>query len=154
MTETNETGRQAKTNRKVVVTGSGSLCQEFLYKGLKFDPKTMIFTKEGKTLDTDYDVLENWLEKRCNESSLPSSSAVASGSAMAAPSSISYPQVSPHANLQYHPNQAFPVFSPQPFLQFPFSQQLLQTPPNLHQIQGREMLLHLLMFQSEMNLLK
>ena len=64
MTETNESGRSSRTNRKVVVTGEGSLCEEFLYKGLKFNPKSMNFVRKGKTLEKDFDKLEEWLEKR------------------------------------------------------------------------------------------
>ena len=64
MTETNESGRSSRTNIKVVVTGEGSLCEEFLYKGLKFNPKSMNFVRKGKTLEKDFDKLEEWLEKR------------------------------------------------------------------------------------------
>ena len=78
MTQTNESGRSARTNRKVVVTGEGSLCEEFLYKGLKFNPKSMNFVRKGKTLEKDFDKLEEWLENRVEWTSsnnpLPSAS--------------------------------------------------------------------------------
>ena len=78
MTETNESGRSARTNRKVVVTGEGSLCEEFLYTGLKFNPKSMNFVRKGKSLEKDFDKLEEWLENRVDRASsknpLPSAS--------------------------------------------------------------------------------
>ena len=50
MTQTNESGRSARTNRKVVVTGEGSLCEEFLYKGLKFNPQVHELCEERQDL--------------------------------------------------------------------------------------------------------
>ena len=71
MTEANETGRIARTNRNVVVSGDGPLFETFKYKGLKFDPKTMQFTKKGKTLEKDFDMIESWLDTRCYYLHLP-----------------------------------------------------------------------------------
>jgi hypothetical protein len=65
MTEINDTGRPSRTNRKVIVTGAGPLCEEFKFNGIRFSPKDMIFTKKGKTLEKDFDMLEDYIEKRC-----------------------------------------------------------------------------------------
>ena len=118
MTEENETGRTTRTNRKVVVTGEGSLCEAFKYEGLKFDPKTMHFTRKGKTLEKDFDMLEVWLDKKCEQSS----------PTLGTPSSVSPPLVSSShlpPFLQHPLSQMFQ--NPYPFHPFPYGH--LQIPP-------------------------
>jgi hypothetical protein len=121
MTETNETGRTTRTNRKVIVTGEGSLCEAFKYEGLKFDPKTMQFTKKGKTLEKDFDMLEEWLDKKIEQSS----------PTVGTPAIVSSPVVtSPHLPpFLQHPLSHVPQMfqNPYPFHPFPYGH--LQIPP-------------------------
>ena len=118
MTETNETGRTTRSNRKVVVTGQGTLCEAFKYKGLKFDPKTMQFTKKGKTLEKDFDMLEEWLDKKCEQSS-----PILSAPVTVSPSVVSTPP------FQHQPFSHVPQMfqSPYPFQAFPYGH--IQAPP-------------------------
>ena len=111
--------RTTRSNRKVVVTGQGSLCEAFKYEGLKFDPKTMQFTKKGKTLEKDFDMLEEWLDKKCEQSA-----PILSASATVSPST---PQLLP---FQHHPFSHVPQMfkSPYPFHTFPYGH--LQAPPH------------------------
>ena len=118
MTEANETGRIARTNRNVVVSGDGLLFEAFKYKGLKFDPKTMQFTKKGKTLEKDFDMIESWLDTRCELSSPTSRTSPV-------PAVVTSPQVA-----TFQPHQLSPMF-PNPFSFQPFaSQQIVQGYPN------------------------
>ena len=95
MTEINDTGRPSRTNRKVIVTGAGPLCEEFKFNGIRFSPKDMIFTKKGKTLEKDFDMLEDYIEKRCGH--VPQTAARKdSFPSPDAPISISRPVASPY----------------------------------------------------------
>ena len=117
MTESNENGRTPRTNRKVVVTGAGPLCEEFKYQGLKFDPKSMIFMQKGKTLEKDFDMLEEWLEKRCESNSRPSVTAN-SQLLSSSPGHLQYPAMFPPGMLP--PGMLPPGMLP-PGMPYPFS---------------------------------
>ena len=104
MTETNDTGRATRINRKIVVSGAGSIFEEFMFKDLKFDPKEMIVVKKGKTLQTDYNMLEQWLEKKALSIRSPNVDHAASSSVSPGPwlpSGTSPPLHPSHVQLQY-----------------------------------------------------
>ena len=135
MTETNDTGRATRINRKVVVSGAGSIFEEFMFRDLKFDPKEMIVVKKGKTLMTDYNMLEQWLEKKTVSISSQHAGASSASPVPWVPSGTSPPLHPSQVQLQYPSMYPPPFYPPSMFPPGFVHPQFFQQAGNIPRIQ-------------------